>query len=73
MENLAYKDEVANETFFDCPRCRTPHSFDIPDSAHIWCCDVCDITLHYPEQTFLEILTQVQKKYVYKHAYGGIE
>lgn len=71
MNEILYKDETTNITMFNCPRCRTPHSFNIPNSAHIWQCDVCDILLHYQDQSFLGILTQTQKTYLYKRAYGG--
>ena len=49
---------------FDCPRCRSPYKLNSVNPTQ-WCCDTCDITLHYSDTTFLEILAQVQKKYAF--------
>ncbi len=61
-----FKDEITGMTMFNCPRCRTPHQFYNPALTSIWQCCTCDITLHYQDRSFLEILIEAQKKYAPK-------
>ena len=66
---LLYRNE--NDIMFDCPRCSHSYklsdtdSFASLDSIDTWCCGECEITLHYSDTTFLEILAQVQKRYAF--------
>lgn len=60
---LFYRDEII--IMFDCPRCNHPYKLSDTNSIDTWCCDECEITLHYSDTMFLEILAQVQRKYAF--------
>lgn len=63
VTTLLYRDETT--IMFNCPRCDHPYKLNDIDSMDVWCCDECEITLHFSDTTFIEIFAQVQKRYAF--------
>lgn len=59
---IAFSSPTDTTITFNCPRCDEEHTFD-PEPVDSWQCSVCDITLHFSDGSFIDILLEVQKHY----------